>query len=93
MLKPTQKELDRIADSLEGYITILDQYMIIQGIDIDTYNESMVEIKTTIKNLRKGKTKKIFNKEKLEKYLYSIRNNKSYYDDEYLAELDGEDEY
>ena len=93
MLKPTQKELNRIADSLEGYITILDQYMIIQRIDIDTYNESITEIKTTIKNLRKGKIKKIFNKEKLDKYLYSIRNNKSYYDDEYLAELDGEDDY
>ena len=72
-MKYDQKVLDKIADSLEAYLDIITNYVIIEGITKDEYDESVKTVKKLIKKLRKGKGDEVFDKER---YLEALRENR-----------------
>lgn len=72
-MKYDQKVLDKMADSLEAYLDIITNYVIIEGITKDEYDESVKTVKKLIKKLRKGKGDEVFDKER---YLEALRENR-----------------
>ena len=66
-----KKFMDKMADDLEKYIEILDQYVIIDGITQEEYDEAMKTTRKLIKKLRKGEGDKVFNKERYRELLDS----------------------
>lgn len=64
-MKYNQKLMDKLADNLEQYLYIIENYVIIEGLTKEEYDESVKDTKKLIKKLRKGKGDNVF-----EKYRY-----------------------
>ena len=59
-----QETMNKMADNLEEYLSIVDRYIIIDGISEDEYKEAVKTVKKLIKKLRKGKGDEVFDKER-----------------------------
>ena len=59
-----------IADSIEGYMKIMETYAIFDGVTEKEWNEDNANLRKIIKGLRKGKTN-MFDKERLNEILDS----------------------
>ena len=62
-----------MADNLENYLNIIDNYVIIEGITKEEYDDAVKKIKKLIKKLRKGKGDEVFDKER---YLELVNSGK-----------------
>ena len=68
-----KKLMKSMADNLENYLDIIDNYVIIEGITKDEYDDAMKTVKKLIKKLRKGKGDEVFDKER---YLELVSSGK-----------------
>lgn len=59
-MKYNQKLMDKLADNLEQYLYIIENYVIIEGLTKEEYDESVKDTKKLIKKLRKGKGDNVF---------------------------------
>jgi hypothetical protein len=59
-----QKELNRIADSLEEYVDHFDTFIIRDGLDEEKYKKAIKTIRKAIKNLRAGNGDDVFDRER-----------------------------
>jgi uncharacterized protein YheU (UPF0270 family) len=76
-----QKVLDRIADSLEEYINLFDQFIIRDGTDEKEYKKAMKIIRKAIKNLREGNGDEVFDSERYQEMMERMENNVGYRDE------------
>lgn len=63
-LKYNQKKLDMMANNLEEYLDLVENYIIIDGISEEEYKDAVKTVKKLIKKLRKGKGDEVFDKER-----------------------------
>lgn len=56
--------MNKMADNLENYLEIIDQYVIIEGITKEEYDKAVKKINKLIKKLRQGKGDEVFNRER-----------------------------
>ena len=68
-----KKLMKSMADNLENYLNIIDNYVIIEGITKEEYDDAVKKIKKLIKKLRKGKGDEVFDKER---YLELVNSGK-----------------
>lgn len=59
-----KKIMSKMADNLENYLEIIDQYVIIEGLTKEEYDIAVKKVKKLIKKLRQGKGDEVFNKER-----------------------------
>ena len=59
-----KKMMKRMADDLECYLDIIENYLIIDGLSKEEYDKSTKTVKKLIKKLRKGKGDEVFDKER-----------------------------
>ena len=53
-----------MADNLEQYLYIIENYVIIEGLTKEEYDESVKNTKKLIKKLRKGKGDNVFERDR-----------------------------
>ena len=59
------KELmKKMANNLEQYLELIQNYVIIEGLTKEEYDDAIKTTKKLIKKLKKGKGDKVFNKER-----------------------------
>lgn len=63
-MKYDQKLMDKMADNLEQYLYIIENYVIIEGLTKEEYDESVKNTKKLIKKLRKGKGDNVFERDR-----------------------------
>ena len=68
-----KKLMKAMADNLENYLDIIDNYVIIEGITKDEYDNAVKTVKKLIKKLRKGKGDEVFDKERYRELVNSGR--------------------
>ena len=68
-----QEIMNRMADNLENYLDIIENYVIIEGITEEEYEKSIKTVKKLIKKLRKGKGEEVFDEERYMELLESGR--------------------
>lgn len=74
-MKYDKKLMNDMADNLENYLEIIDNYVIIEGITKEEYDDSVKVVKKLIKKLRKGKGDEVFNKKRYIELLESGKLN------------------
>ena len=52
-------KMKKMADNLEQYIELIDNYVIIEGLTKEEYDDAVNTVKKLIKKLRKGKGEKM----------------------------------
>lgn len=61
----SERALNYIADSIQGYVDLVQISMILNDVTPEEYDKAMKTIKKTVKKLKKGDTKGIFDNEVL----------------------------
>ena len=82
----SKRALEYIAHSIEEYANLVDISMILNDVTPDEYDEAMKTIRKTIKKLKKGDTKGIFDKEVLEHFTDRIEASAEQYERRILDE-------
>lgn len=71
-MKYDRNIMESMADNLENYLSIIDSYIIIDGISKDEYDDAVKTVRKLIKKLRKGKGDDVFDKDR---YIEFVKNN------------------
>ena len=59
-MRYNQDLMNDMADNLENYLSIVDRYIIIEGLSKEEYDDAVKTVKKLIKKLRKGKGDDVF---------------------------------
>lgn len=63
-MRYNQDLMNDMADNLENYLSIVDRYIIIEGLSKEEYDDAVKTVKKLIKKLRKGKGDDVFDEER-----------------------------
>lgn len=63
-MKYDKKMMKRMAEDLENYLEIIENYVIIDGLSKEEYDDAVKTVKKLIKKLKKGKGDEVFDKER-----------------------------
>ena len=63
-MRYNQDLMNDMADNLENYLSIVDRYIIIEGLSKEEYDDAVKTVKKLIKKLRKGKGDVVFDEER-----------------------------
>lgn len=72
---PSVCDVEKLADSMEEYINVVERYVIIDGITEDEKNEYIKTIRKAIKNIRKGNYEKVISKKRYHEFLRNMSNS------------------
>ena len=62
----SQEVNEQIADAYESYCNVIDTFIIVEGRNKQSVEDSLKVIRKAIKNLREGKPEKVFDRERYE---------------------------
>ena len=71
---PTICNLDKLADSMEEYVNVIERYVIIEGITEDEKKEYIKTIRKAIKKIRKGEYEDVISKKRYREFLRNLSN-------------------
>ena len=63
-MKYDQAMMTKMAENLENYLDIIDNYVIIEGLSKEDYGQAVKTVKKLIKKLKKGKGDEVFDRER-----------------------------
>jgi hypothetical protein len=63
-MKYDQAMMTKMAENLENYLDIIDNYVIIEGLSKEDYDQAVKTVKKLIKKLKKGKGDEVFDRER-----------------------------
>jgi hypothetical protein len=63
-MKYDQAMMTKMAENLENYLDIIDNYVIIEGLSKEDYDQAVKTVKKLIKKLKKGKGDEVFDSER-----------------------------
>lgn len=79
---PAICNLDKLADSMEEYVNVIERYVIIDGITEDEKKKYIKTIRKAIKKIRKGEYEDVISKKRYHEFLRNLSNRDNDDDDD-----------
>lgn len=71
---PSICNLEKLADSMEEYVDVIERYVIIEGVTEEEKKQYIKTIRKAIKKIRKGDYEDVISKKRYHEFLRNLEN-------------------